>query len=47
MKKIHEIVRTERLKWSGHVEREIAMIGFKSADISVFMVWDVKEEVEV
>ena len=46
-KKIHKIVRTERLKWTGHVEREINMSESKSADISVLVVWEVKEEVEV
>ena len=46
-KKIHTIVRTERLKWTGHVEREIKMSESKSADISVLVVWEVNEEVEV
>ena len=46
-KKIHKIVRTEKLKWTGHVEREIKMSESKSVDISVLVVREVKEEVEV
>ena len=46
-KKIHKYVRTDRVKWTGRVEREIKMNESKSADISVLVVWEVKEEVEV